>query len=231
MTGVDLDAGGVASARGRGRESRGSVAVDNRVASDLRSSIAAAVGAFERIVVPGAAGLKPAAVAIAIVADDDGPGVLLTRRAAGMRAHAGQWALPGGRVDPGESVVETALREMHEELGLVASGDTVLGPLDDYPTRSGYLITPVVLWVGPLGVLSPNPAEVESVHIASFTALDVEPSVVSIPESDAPVIRLPLFGNQIHAPTAAVLHQFREVAFHNRSTRVAHYEQPVWAWQ
>ena len=148
-----------------------------------------------------------------------------------MRAHAGQWALPGGRIDPGETAVQAALREMHEELGLVAGGDTVLGLLDDYPTRSGYLITPVVLWVGPPGVLSPNPDEVASVHVASLTDLDVEPSVVSIPESDAPVIRLPLFGNHVHAPTAAVLHQFREVALHNRSTRVAHYEQPVWAWQ
>ena len=72
--------------------------------------------------------------------------MLLTRRAAGLRAHRGQWALPGGRCDEGETPVEAALRELHEELGLELGPDDVLGLLDDYPTRSGYLITPVVVW-------------------------------------------------------------------------------------
>jgi mutator protein MutT len=170
-------------------------------------------------------------VAVAIVTGDNGPGVLLTRRAAGMRAHAGQWALPGGRLDPGETAVDAAVRELDEELGLTAPADAVLGLLDDYPTRSGYLITPVVLWLGVAGVLTPNPDEVASVHVVRLTDLDVEPEVVRIPESESPVIRLALFGGYVHAPTAAVLHQFREVALHRRPTRVAHYEQPVWAWQ
>ena len=107
----------------------------------------------------------------------------------------------------------------------------VLGLLDDYPTRSGYVITPVVLWCGRISVLTPNPDEVASVHVVRFAELDVEPRFVTIPESPAPVIRLPLFGEYIHAPTAALLHQFREVALRARQTRVAHYEQPVFAWR
>ncbi len=154
-----------------------------------------------------------------------------TLRAAGLRAHAGQWALPGGRLDAGETAVDAVLRELEEELGVQAGPGDVLGLLDDYPTRSGYVITPVVLWLGGAGDLSPNPNEVASVHVVPEDELDVEPRFAVIPQSDAPVISLPLFGGLLHAPTAAVLHQFREVALHRRKTRVAHYEQPVFAWR
>jgi mutator protein MutT len=198
---------------------------------ESRTSIAAALAAFQRVPQP-LGERRSAAVAVAVIEDDDeGVGVLLTRRAAGLRAHAGQWALPGGRVDTGETAVEAALREMDEELGVRAEPHAVLGLLDDYPTRSGYVITPVVLWAGRLGALTPNPAEVASVHLVTLSALDVEPHLDTIPESPAPVLRLPLFDGFLHAPTAAVLHQFREVALHRRATRVAHYEQPVFAWR
>ncbi|MCY7364600.1 MAG: coenzyme A pyrophosphatase, partial [Frankiaceae bacterium] len=109
--------------------------------------------------------------------------------------------------------------------------DHVLGLLDDYATRSGYVITPVVVWAGPSDGLVPNPDEVASVHVVPLTAVDVDPEFETIPESAAPVIRVPLLGGWIHAPTAAVLHQFREVALHGRPTRVADYEQPVFAWR
>lgn len=190
----------------------------------------AALAAFERLPLPDGEH-RPAAVVVAVVEGDDGPGVLLTRRAAGLRSHAGQWALPGGRIDPGESAVAAALRETGEELGLRGYPDDVLGLLDDYPTRSGYMITPVVLWAGRTGGLTPNPDEVASVHVVPLVELDVEPGFLTIPESAAPVIQLPLLGSLVHAPTAAVLHQFREVALHGRATRVAGYEQPVFAWR
>lgn len=177
------------------------------------------------------AGRRAAAVALAVVDDGSGPGLLLTRRAAGMRAHAGQWALPGGRVDPGETAVRAALRELHEELGLHVHENDVLGELDDYATRSGYVITPVVVWAGRSDGVAPNPDEVASVHVVPLREIDVDPEFELIPESPAPVIRVPLLGGWIHAPTAAVLHQFREVALHGRSTRVAAYEQPVFAWR
>ncbi len=173
--------------------------------------------------------LKRAAVAITLV--DDGGAFLLTRRAASMRHHAGQWALPGGRLDPGEDAGTAARRELDEELGLRLGVDAELGVLDDYATRSGYVITPVVLWAGAGTGLVPNPDEVGEVHRVPLGDIDVEPRFLTIPESDAPVIQLPLFDRFVHAPTGAVLHQFREVVLHGRATRVAHLEQPVFAWR
>ena len=176
---------------------------------------------------------------------DEDLGVWLTRRSAGLRAHAGQIALPGGRFDDGEDAVAAALRELREELGIRLSRADVLGVLDDYPTRSGYVITPVVLWAGPPtrpcvdGSLAsslsqepvPNPAEVAVVDRVALTELDIEPRFVRIPESDRPVIQLPIFGTLVHAPTAAMLYQFREVALHDRHTPVRDLEQPPFAWR
>jgi 8-oxo-dGTP pyrophosphatase MutT (NUDIX family) len=160
-----------------------------------------------------------------------GPAFLLTRRAPRMRAHAGQWALPGGRLDAGEDATDAALRELREEVGATADRAACLGVLDDYPTRSGYVITPVVVRLGPGQRLTPNPAEVAELHRIPLTDLDVTPRFLAIPESDRPVIQLPLIGHFVHAPTAAVLYQFSELARHGRETRVAHLEQPVFAWR
>ncbi|GAA0607112.1 CoA pyrophosphatase [Kutzneria viridogrisea] len=175
-------------------------------------------------------GLRAAAVAVVLVGDGPAEGVWLTLRPSRMRAHPGQFALPGGKLDPGEDAVDAALRELHEELGVRAGREQVLGLLDDYPTRSGYVITPVVLRVAE-AVLDPNPAEVAEVFLIPLAELDVPPRLLRIPESDRPVVQLPLVGSLVHAPTAAVLHQFREVALHGRHTRVAHLEQPVFAWR
>jgi 8-oxo-dGTP pyrophosphatase MutT (NUDIX family) len=179
--------------------------------------------------------LKRAAVAIVLVEADDsqsGTALLLTLRAAGLRAHRGQWALPGGRCDEGETPVTAALRELHEELGLALGPDDVLGWLDDYPTRSGYLITPVVVWANTRAGLSPNPAEVASVHRIPLDELEQADvfDFVAIPESTRRVIRFRYAGQFIHAPTAAMIYQFREVLA-GRDTRVAELEQPVFAWK
>jgi 8-oxo-dGTP pyrophosphatase MutT (NUDIX family) len=178
--------------------------------------------------------LKRAAVAIALVEAGDGAdtALLLTRRAPGLRAHRGQWALPGGRCDAGETPAVAALRELREELGLELGQSDVLGLLDDYPTRSGYLITPVVVWAGTGAAISPNPGEVASVHrialadIGQADAFDF----TAIPESVRRVIRFRHDGGFIHAPTAALIYQFREVLT-GRDTRVAELEQPVFAWK
>jgi 8-oxo-dGTP pyrophosphatase MutT (NUDIX family) len=177
---------------------------------------------------------RPAAVALALLADDAGrPCFVLTRRARRLRRHAGQWALPGGRLDEGESPEDAALRELAEEVGLSLPDASVLGRLDDYATRSGYRISPVVVWAGDGAAFAPNPAEVAEVHRVPVAELDRPgvPHLRRIPESDRPVISIPLLGTHIHAPTAAILFQLREVAVWGRDTRVAHYDQPVFAWR
>ncbi|MGD0849533.1 NUDIX hydrolase [Bradyrhizobium sp.] len=201
-----------------------------------RRNIAGLCAGFARLLASEPApALKRAAVAIALVEADaarGGTALLLTLRAAGLRAHRGQWALPGGRCDEGETPVTAALRELHEELGLELGPDDVLGLLDDYPTRSGYLITPVVVWASASADLSPNPAEVASVHripLGDIEAADVF-DFVAIAESTRRVIRFHYAGQFIHAPTAAMIYQFREVLA-GRDTRVAELEQPVFAWK
>ncbi|MEO6842107.1 MAG: CoA pyrophosphatase [Bradyrhizobium sp.] len=179
--------------------------------------------------------LKRAAVAIVLVeADDvdDGTAFVLTRRAPGLRSHRGQWALPGGRCDEGETPAAAALRELHEELGLELGPDHLLGLLDDYPTRSGYLITPVVLWSAQGAVLTPSPDEVASVHRIALGDIERADAFdfTAIPESTRRVIRFRHADQLIHAPTAALIYQFREVLA-GRDTRVDQLEQPVFAWK
>jgi len=159
--------------------------------------------------------------------------LILTRRSSALRDHAGQWALPGGRIDDGETPEQTALREMAEEVGLTLGAAAVLGRLDDFVTRSGYVITPIVVWAGPGHALTPNPTEVDSIHripVNEFMRTDA-PLLENIPESDRPVLRMPVGDSWIAAPTAAMLFQFREVCIAGRTTRVAHYEQPHFAWR
>ncbi len=203
-------------------------------AAALRAMLAARCRDFPRVVHAGPP-LTHAAVAITLVDADDGSGeaaFLITRRAAQMRAHPGQWALPGGRCDPGETLEAAALRELDEELGLRLSPGAVLGVLDDYPTRSGYAITPVVAWLDDASRLRPNPDEVASVHRIRLDAIAADDAVAfeTIPESPRPLIRLRIGQDHIHAPTAALVYQFRELVA-GRVTRVAELEQPVFAWR
>ncbi len=162
-----------------------------------------------------------------------GAAVLLTRRGSRLNDHPGQWALPGGRIDTGETALEAAVRETSEEVGLELAEHQLLGRLDDYPTRSGYVISPFVFWAGRDAEPIANPDEVASLHriaIRELARAD-SPRFIDIPESDRPVIQLPIGGDLIHAPTGAVLYQFRAVAYDGDPIRVDEFEQPVFAWK
>ena len=216
--------------------------------AELRHYISANLREFAIHAGDVAAGKRAAAVALTVVQVAHKPAIsgipfeigwenqaalLLTRRSARLKKHAGQWALPGGRIDDGETPEETALRELREEVGLTLEPERVIGRLDDYTTRSGYTIKPVVVWGGLVTDLVPNPAEVESIHripIAEFMRADA-PILQQIPESENPVLLMPVGESWIAAPTAALLYQFREVCILGKETRVAHYEQPYFAWK
>lgn len=199
----------------------------------LRSTLADHLASFERKSVPAE---ERRLAAVALVVQPDGAGgaaILLTRRAMGLRRHGGQWALPGGRLDPGETPERAALRELEEEVGLVLPPGHVLGRLDDFPTRSGFLIAPVVVWGTDAAPLRPDPREVAGVYLVPLGDL-LDPGnlvIHSIPQSDRPVLALSILGTLIYTPTAAILHQFAEVAVLGRDTRVDHYEQPLFAWR
>jgi 8-oxo-dGTP pyrophosphatase MutT (NUDIX family) len=193
-------------------------------------------------------GLKQAAVALTVVDVADEQGVyeirldhfprddgalILTRRSLKLKNHAGQWALPGGSVEEGEGPEETALRELAEEVGLTLPHERVIGRLDDFVTRSRFVITPVVVWAGPGVDMKPNPAEVRAIHripVMEFMREDA-PLLEETPESKHPILCMPVGNSWIAAPTAALLYQFREVAILGKQTRVAHYEQPFFAWR
>jgi len=194
------------------------------------------------------AGRQRAAVAVAVTeagfgADlEDAPvlprwsaasALLLTRRAIDLRAHAGQWAMPGGRIDGNETPEAAALRELAEEVGLHLGEAAVLGRLDDYATRSGYVITPVVVWAGSARGVVPNAGEVASIHrIPVHELLRAEaPLLEQVPGAEHPILRMPIGPSWIAAPTAAFLYQFREWAVFERPTRVAHFDQPEFAWK
>jgi ADP-ribose pyrophosphatase YjhB (NUDIX family) len=162
-----------------------------------------------------------------------GAAFLLCRRPSSMRNHPGQWALPGGRLAPGETALDAALREVHEEVGVLLGADSVVGWLDDYATRSGFVISPVVLWADGDPTLTPDPGEVLAAYrIGLHALLSGEPRFIEIPESEKPVLQVPLGNDLIHAPTGALLLQFREVALRGRiGERVDHVEEPVFAWR
>ncbi|MCW5720246.1 MAG: CoA pyrophosphatase [Devosia sp.] len=106
----------------------------------------------------------PAAVLIALVRRPEGHTVLYTERSPDLRAHSGQVAFPGGKIDRADSgPAAAALREAHEEVGLVPEDARILGFMRTYYTGTNYLITPVVAEVEPSGPFIPNPGEVHSV--------------------------------------------------------------------
>ncbi len=209
----------------------------HRIDGALKRTISDRINRFdyEEIRDPG---LRHAAVAIVIAGNDSDrnhPAILLTRRPSKLNHHPGQYALPGGKLDQGETSVEAAIRELDEELGVRVDPANVLGRLDDYPTRSKFRITPVVIWLGADYTLTPSVDEVASVHHIPFRELDSDaiPVFEEGVEEDRPVLcsEFPALGHRMYSPTASIIYQFREVAIRDKHTRVAHFDQPRFAWK
>ncbi|MFB4312375.1 NUDIX hydrolase [Actinomadura sp. GTD37] len=195
----------------------------------FRTLAAGRLGAFAHTTVPDAPGLRRAGVVLCAVEHGGVPSVIVIRRAYRGR-NAGQWGLPGGRVEDGETPQEAALRELREEIGLAAGPADVLGRLDDFPASSGFAITPVVVALDDPGPLAPSPDEVHSVHHATLRRLADDDTPRWVPQPDGGSLLQMWLGPdwRVHAPTGAMLWQFREVVLLGRRARVAGFAQPDW---
>ncbi|MFI9559438.1 NUDIX hydrolase [Nonomuraea endophytica] len=186
----------------------------------LEARVRANLDGFERRAAPPAEGLRGAAVTVCVLEGRE-PYLIVIKRAPRGR-NAGQWALPGGRLDDGEEPVRGALRELAEETGI--TGVRVAGLLDDFVTDSGFVITPVVAFGGDQRAV-PDPREVASVHEVPLERL-LAPGV---PRWRGPLLQMPLGpAILVHAPTGAILWQFAEVCLRGREQRVFDVAQPAW---
>ncbi len=199
---------------------------------ELRAVLTDRLATFERRHLP-LEDRRPAVVTLTVVADGDGQAaILLTRRSRGLRRHSGQFALPGGRVDAGETAAVAGLRELEEEVGLRLSPERILGWLDDFATHSGFVIAPVVLWAGRHETLKPDPGEVAAVYRVPLADCGRRGALKRIPFSGfsrVPALSLKSVGTWVFPPTAAIIHQFAELAVHGRHTGVADFKQPAFA--
>lgn len=156
-------------------------------------------------------GFQPSAVLIPIIQRGQELTVLLTRRTETLRSHQGQVSFPGGRQDPEDPCLRvTALREAEEEIGLPASAVEVIGYLDDYPTLTGFRVTPVVGFVSvPPAVWRPSVAEVAEIfELPLQRALD--PLTYRQKTLLRDGLRLPFFefdhgGHRVWGATAGIL--------------------------
>ena len=173
-------------------------------------------------------GMRRATVVLCVVEHDGQPCVIVIERAHRGR-NAGQWALPGGRLDGDETTVAAGLRELHEEIGLGATAADVLGRLDDFPAASGFAITPIVVVLGGPTTVTPN-HEVHAVHFVPLDRLAADDVAHWAAQPDGTALLQMRLGEAmtIHAPTGAMLLQFRDVVLLGRDTRVADLRQPVW---
>lgn len=203
--------------------------------TSLRQSIAQNLESFKPHRISSDSTLTRAAVAITVSRHSQHAKacIYLTLRSDKLRKHAGQFALPGGKLDSGESSQQAALRELSEELGITIPPSSVLGLLDDFQTRSGFAITPVVVWNDSDDSLNPNPDEVARCYEIPLEELLCADLTDQTPSAASPIFSInpPSVGTSVYSPTAAIIYQFAEVALRGSLTRVNHYEQPTFAWR
>lgn len=196
---------------------------------ELRALISDNLGAFSSR--ESAVAKNRAAVAIVLLKGSNGQAsVPLLLRASSLSRHAGQMGLPGGRVDHGEEAAAAALRELREELGVLAGPDSILGRLDDFETRSGFVITPFVIWTeASEDELQPAAGEIARVFVPSLRELQGTVAAAAPGQSEDFGLR---FGwGKMYAPTAAIVYQFIEVGVGGRTVRVNDFFQPPFTWR
>jgi 8-oxo-dGTP pyrophosphatase MutT (NUDIX family) len=187
----------------------------------LRETMERNLRDFSRV--PSIGSLAAAAVAVVVMDGDGLTRVPIFQRTSNMSRHAGQMALPGGRLHEGESAEECAIRELREELGLSVNSVDVIGVLDDFDTRSGFTITPVVIWSdAEAAALRPSHHEVAELYVIAIPELRA--AVSEAKPGEAFSLRLERL--EVFAPTAAILYQFSEVALDGRPVRVTDFYQP-----
>ena len=174
-------------------------------------------------------GPRRAAVTVSVLPHRGRAHVLVIKRSFAGR-NAGQWALPGGRVEDGEEPDAAAVRELAEETGLHLEPTEIAGRLDDLVTESGFVITPLVAVVRRPVRLRRDPREIHSLHPVPLRRL-LAPGVPRWKHrpAGAPLLQLPLRHDMVvHAPTGALLWQFREVALLGNEVTTADLVQPAW---
>ncbi|WP_109212237.1 MULTISPECIES: CoA pyrophosphatase [Microbacterium] len=178
------------------------------------------------------AGERRAAVSIILFGDKDDTQFVIIERANRGR-NAGQWALPGGKLEEGESALDAAIREAQEEVDLPVSGVEVLGELDDFVTVTGFTITPFVFVAPPAWKPRAIADEVQSVHCLEVATLSSEDVVHWFTQPNgSSLLQMWLREDMhMHAPTGAILLQFRELALFGRDIDVSALTQPVWTHQ
>lgn len=203
--------------------------------NSLRISITDNLESFKPQRIASDSSLTRAAVAVTVSKHSNNlkACIYLTLRSSNLRKHAGQFALPGGKLDDNETSQQAALRELSEELGITLAENSVLGMLDDFQTRSGFSITPVVVWNDSNDPVKPNPDEVARCYEIPLEELQANDLIDHMPTKSNPIFSISpqSIGTSVYSPTAAIIYQFAEVALRGKTTRVNHYEQPKFAWQ
>ena len=191
----------------------------------IKPVLRARLEARNRLTVPLEPGQRSAAVALVTFPYRNEIHLMIIKRI-GRGTNPGQWALPGGKTDGAETAIETAIRELAEETGLLAEPSDVIGRLDDFSTLSGFVITPVLIALTGQRALRRDPVEVASLHPIPINRL----AAIREPRWTTGVnrlLQLPLRHDMvIHAPTGAILWQFAEVVLRGNDVHVSDFLQP-----